>query len=755
MKRSLLILLIYSVTVFCCCDMLAQTNVRLHNESSNIVIENNQMKLIIGCNGKSKSLIHKGSGQECLNLDADLSISSLTEYRPYDNELFLTYPAKARTFQADTAYLDNGILKVGFEDIAYEASISFTINDSYIGFKLVKLDYEIEHIGVKRRTEIDEFVLLQLPIKKREFFGEWLNVVWDDAVAINLLATDIYGKIDAIQGKRSNILMAGMENNVKLMNVGAALITTSSAQLLDCIDQVEKDYELPRGVESRRRKEYAYSYYELRNVNTQNIDEHIQYAQQGGFKTMVIYYTDFSAIVGHFPWRKEYPNKMADLKLITDKIKAAGIIPGIHIHYNKAHIRDAYVSPVPDARLNLVRTFTLAKAMNSADSVLFIEENPENCTLEKNRKMLKIGKEVVSYESYTTEPPYQFVGCKRGVWGSKVQSSEKGDKFGLLDVDTWPDFVRLDQNTSIQQELAEKLGHIYKDAGFQFVYFDGAEDVHPPYWHNVSKSQYLVYKNFNPSPLFSEGAIKSHFGWHILSRGNAFDLFKPEDIRKATQKYPMKAAKYIAQDFTSINFGWNDYLAPNDKTIGMQPDMYEYICSRGAAWNCPIALMGKLDELKSHPRTTDNLEVIKNWEEARISNFLSDEQKMMLKSATQEHILFKNEKNKFELLPYEEIKEISQTVPDIRAFIFYRNNQSWVVFWHVRSDGVLTLPLTEHKVQLFDKVGGKAIKIKRNANNIVIPVDKRRYLALDMPMDEAKKWISQLDLSKNNLLSIK
>jgi hypothetical protein len=51
-------------------------------------------------------------------------------------------------------------------------------------------------------------------------------------------------------------------------------------------------------------------------------------------------------------------------------------------------------------------------------------------------------------------------------------------RVGLLDVDTWPVFVRFTQNTGIQDEVAERLRAIYEQAGFHFVYYDGAEDVH-------------------------------------------------------------------------------------------------------------------------------------------------------------------------------------------------------------------------------------------------------------------------------------
>lgn len=365
-----------------------------------ISIENAEMRLVIGSTGNAISLIHKKTGQECLEKGADVPVFALTEHRPYDNELFLTYPAKSRTFAADSVRREGDILKVGFEQIAYTATITLNITDDYIGFSLEALDYQIEAFGVKRRTEIDEFTLLQLPVKKRKYFGEWLNVVWDDQVAVNVLATDEYARIDAFPNKKYQLLYAGMDNNIKLIGTGAALITTSKNNLLNRIDKLEHDYKLPLGVESRRSEAYKYSYYELRDVTTANIDKHIAYAKQGGFRTIVIYYPDFASSMGHFPWRKEYTNGMADLQTITRKIKDAGIIPGFHIHYNKAAKNDPYVSPVPDSRLNLVRIFTLADSIDAQSTIISVEENPEGCTMEDGRRFLKLGNELVSYQEY-------------------------------------------------------------------------------------------------------------------------------------------------------------------------------------------------------------------------------------------------------------------------------------------------------------------------------------------------------------------
>ena len=102
----------------------------------------------------------------------------------------------------------------------------------------------------------------------------------------------------------------------------------------------------------------------------------------------------------------------------------------------------------------------------------------------------------------------------------KANSATKSD-YSFKSSSKWPIFVRFTQNTSIQEEVAERLRNIYQEAGFQFVYYDGAEDVPPPYWFNVSRAQWIVQQRLQPQALFAdndyalgmivEGVSKSRF----------------------------------------------------------------------------------------------------------------------------------------------------------------------------------------------------------------------------------------------------
>lgn len=690
-----------------------------------ITIENQEMRLVIGDNARAVSLIHKASGEELLAQGAREPLFALTQYRPYDNEIQLAYPARPITYPAKSVVRSGDRLLVRFEIVNYEAAILVKVTDRYVGFQFDGLRH-LTHPGV-RIPKADEALFLQLPIRQRTHFGDWLNVMWDNRVAVNLLASDPYARIDSEAREGYRLLKATAVDRVKTEGVGAALIVTSTKELLNRIEEVENDFDLPRGVASRRSREYSFSYFWTGDITPENADRQIAYARQGGFRTMVIYYLAFAQSAGHFPWRPEYPNGIEDLKRVVDKVKAAGLVPGLHFHYNKAHKHDSYVTPRPDPRLNLSRIFTLTDALDVQSTTVTVEEDPRGCPAREDQRLLKIGDEIISYTEYTAARPFRFLGCKRGQLGTATSSHPAGMKFGLLDVDEWPVFIRFDQWTSIQEEAAARLASIYNQAGFRFAYFDGAEDVHEPYWFMVSWAQWQVYRRLDPRPLFAEGACKAHFSWHILSRGNAFDNFKPEVIKEQTRRYPADEAPRITDDFTGMDFGWVAYPPPTAESTGMQPDMLEYVTSLAAAWDCPISVQFSLEKLERHPRTADNLEVLRRWEEVRARHWLTDQQKRQLRgNLDQEHILLINEQKQFELVPDQEIPN-PPGGKLVRAFSFERAGKHYIVYWHVSGEAFLELPVKQSDVRLLEEIGqpGKAAAA---ATGMRVPVGKRRYL---------------------------
>jgi hypothetical protein len=727
-KHLLLLLMLTGIIISSCGDKLAIN-------SDDVIIENDQMKLVISSNGIAKSLVYKPGNIECLIKGSQVPISTITEPRPYQNEVKLAYPNKKTTFKSNSVRKEGDKLIIRYELIPWEATVNVKITPAYIGFTIEKFSLTEDYGISMTEPPISEMWFLRLPVRNMGHWGDWLNVIWDDKVAVNVLATEPCANVDSEEGEGYRILQAGVDERVKLTGVGAALITCSTDKLLDNIAIVEKDFNLPSGVNSRRHELYNASYYWTSDVTSANVEEHIKYAKMGGFRTMMIYYPAFLEsrgyrLIGNYDvWRPEYQNGKADLQAMLTKIKNAGITPGVHFLHSHIGRESKYVTPIPDHRLNLVKIFTLAEPLSKTDTTIYLEQNPANSDMATNRRVLKIGTELISYKNYTTSRPYKFTGCVRGIDKTTINAQPVGYIFGLLDVSEFgAQSVYIDQYSDLQDEVAEKIADIYS-AGFEFMYFDGSEGVNPPFWYHVSNAQWRVFSRLKPEPLFAEGAAKTHFGWHMLTGGNAFDVFRPEVLKEETKKHPVKEAPRMMDNFTRINFGWLGYFIPDEKTIGTQPDMLEYVTSRAAAWDCPASIMADLGKFEAHPRTPDNLEVFKRWEEVRAKHWLTAEQKQMLRNPAQEHILLLNEKQEFELVPYDQIMDVAHGSREVRAFTFKRNNDLYVVYWHISGNKELELPLRSTDITLLESLGKEMqVNSSPNGDNSILPVGNRRYI---------------------------
>lgn len=724
------------------------------NQTQDVTIENQRMKLVISRDGIAKSLVYKPTQEECLMPEKKTPISTITEPRPYQNEIKLAYLTKKTTFKSNAVRLQGDKLIIGYELIPWEVTVGLKITDDYIAFTLESFALTEPYGITMMEPPVSEMMFLQLPVRERGHWGDWLNVIWDEDVAVNVLAADPYANVDSEEaGEGCRILQAGSSGEVRLTDTTAVLITCARDELLDTVAQVEADYGLPHGVASRRHALYTASYYWSSNVHPGNVDEHIKWAKAGGFKLMCLYYQAFLKsrgyrLIGDYNvFRDEYPNGKADLKTMLEKIKQAGITPGCHFLHCHIGRESRYITPVPDHRLNLVQNFTLARSLSTTDTEIIVEQNPMHAPVTEKRRVLKIGTELISYAGFTTTRPYTFHGCERAIDATTVNAQPKGFRFGVLDVSEFgAATVYIDQNSDLQDEVAEYIADLW-GAGFEFFYFDGSEGVNPPFWHHVADAQYRVFSKLKPEPLFAEGAAKTHFSWHMLTGGNAFDVFSPEKLKEETIRHPLREAPRMQDNFTRLNFGWLGYRLPDETTIGTQPDQLEFVTSKAAAWDCPVSIHANPELLAQHPRTADNFEVFKRWEEVRAKRWLTDDQKQILRDPNQEFILLLDEQNEFELVPCNHLKEAAGGSREVMAFIFERKGAMSAVYWHISADKQLEIPLPPEAFVLMERLGATIeTTAGEQVNTTVVPIGKRRYLKVNR--SESDKLITALKASR-------
>ena len=701
-----------------------------------IALDTSRFRLTIGDDAVVKSLALKPGGEECVDATERLPIFSVTQDRPFNNEIKLTYPNAETTYPANRVRREGDELVVGFEIAPYEARVRVREEPDHLLFELAGFRVEPSSYGSLKMTPppVRSFRLVQLPVKDRTNFGDWLNVMWDATAATAVVAAEPMTVISGERRHGFHLMAADLRRDLKLVGGKAAVVAAPKEAFLEGLSGMERKCGLPNGVESRRSPRLNASIYWSSSVTPKTVDEHIELAKKGGFRMMLIYYPSIVkgakgacgyAGIGGYELRDEYEDGFASLAGMLDRIKAAGITPGLHVLHTFIGFKSSYVTPVADHRLNLVRHFTLSRDLGTDDGDVYVEEDPSSSPMADDTRILRFGGELISYGGFTTVRPYRFTGIRRGDKDTNVVPHQKGTIGGILDVcEFGATSCYIDQNTSLQDEIAEKIARIY-DAGFEFLYFDGSEGVNAPQGIHVPNAKYKVVSKLKNPPIFTGGAAKAHFDWHFLTGANAFDIFPPERFKPMIVKWPQHEAPIMRRNFSRLNFGWWGLWLPGEKlkdgttTVGTQPDMWEFGTSRAAAWDCPITVQVSPGKFRKHPRLDDLMEVMRRWEDVRARNLLTQAQKDTLKSSTQEHHLYQNGRGGYELHCIVMLPSPARA-KDVRAFIFRRNGKCMLAYWHMSGAGKMS------------------IAVGADRRRETVPVDSLRYLEYEMSPDDVK-----------------
>ena len=690
-----------------------------------IVIRNNQFELALGGDATVRSLTLAETGEDLLDGSERISFCTVTQERPFVNEVKLAHPNKRTDYRATALRREGDRLIVGFEHGQYEACITVREAPSYVAFALE--GFLVPTNSPYRRLQMDAppveaFRIVQMPVRRRKNFGDWLGVMWDEKAAVSVVGTSPEGLIDHVTRPNGELMTAELFRKVQLEGAGAALIAAPRDGFLPALERLETDYGLPPGVALRRSPALKSSIARVFDLTPKTVDEHIRWAKKGGFRYMQVFYSSVTKEkfwwpsywrCGDYDYRDEYPNGKPDLVAMLAKLKAAGITPGLHILPQHIGMESRYVTPVADRRLNLKDRFTLARPLPAGPcGEIAVDERIAVAPLADKCRVLRFGGELMTYEGVTATRPYAFTGVTRGAFGTTVVAHPLGEIGGILDMSEFGGVsCYVDQETDLQDEIADKIANIYS-AGFEFVYFDGAEGVSAPFNYHVGNAQYRVWKKLSPVPLFAEGAAKAHFSWHMLSGANAFDAFKPELFKAMIAAHPAAEAPLMARNFTKVNFGWWQLFLPSETSVGTQPDMWEYGASRAAAWDCQETVCIPLvDTIAKHPRADDLFEVLRRWEDVRANGLLTAVEKESLKDLRQEHHLYLNADGKYELHPIEMLPT-PERAPNIRAFLFERKGKRVIAYWHMR--------------------GASSLEIDLGAGVRTVPADKIRYLETDL-----------------------
>jgi hypothetical protein len=371
--------------------------------------------------------------------------------------------------------------------------------------------------------------------------------------------------------------------------------------------------------------------YLIFNFGEDNIGEAIAYTKKAGLR--YLYHPGPFASWGHFDLNeKAFPNGWDGLKMCVEKAEKEGIFVGVHTLSNFTTTNDPYVTPVPDPRLGKVGSSVLTENINSKQTEIPVQ-SPDFFAQYKNNNLhtVMLGEELIRYETVSESAPWKLLNCERGAWNTKAASHDKGKNISLLADHGYKVFLT---NPELSIEQAKRIADLFNYCGLRQVSFDGLEGNRSTGMGNYGEILFTSSWWNHLSDAIKQHTIidasrTSHYFWHIYSRMNWGEPWYA-GFRESQTEYRLKNQAYFQRNLMPGMLGW---FSMRDNT---PVEDIEWMLARSAAFNAGYAFVTGDRELKTNGQTDEILQLIGEWEKARMGNAFTETQKEQMKDVANE-----------------------------------------------------------------------------------------------------------------------
>ena len=225
------------------------------------------------------------------------------------------------------------------------------------------------------------------------------------------------------------------------------------------------------------------------------------------------------------------PGGWDSFKRVIDRCHEAGIRVLLHTYSCFINQNDRYVTPIPHPDLDTWRDWTLAEPVDAEAAEITVSEPLDGDLLQKgwsatSSRTLRLGDEIIEYESVTSEAPWKFSGCKRGFHGTAAAPHEKGSAASLLKT-YWSGLYIPKLESPLWYEIAKNHADVVNRCGFDGLYFDAIDGLNrmwgdEDYWYYAGKFVLEVARQLD-RPVGMEFSHMIHPWWHYRSRYQAWD----------------------------------------------------------------------------------------------------------------------------------------------------------------------------------------------------------------------------------------
>ena len=351
------------------------------------------------------------------------------------------------------------------------------------------------------------------------------------------------------------------------------------------------------------------------------IDEAVEVTLQAGLR--YLYHSEPFETWGHFELNDDFPDGVEGLRATVQKAEARGVHVGVHTLSNFITTNDRYVTPVPDPRLARVGTTLLTEDIGPSDSEVGIESPDFFNQFENNHlRAAVVGEEIVRYRAVSEAQPWKLLDVERGAFGTRPEAHEAGDPIGKLADHGYRVFLT---DADLTVEMATTLAELFNRTGLRQISFDGLEGNRSTGMGNYgeilfTKAWYDALSDDIRTHFIADASRTSHYFWHIYSRMNWGEPWYA-GFRESQTEYRLKNQAYFRRNMMPGMLGW----------FRMQPETsvedIEWMLARSAAFDAGYAFVTSFEALEGNGRSDEILALIGMWEEARMADAFTPEQK--------------------------------------------------------------------------------------------------------------------------------
>lgn len=605
-----------------------------------IVIETPMLRLIIGEDATVQSLMMAGS-------DVELSRPGMPA----------AYARTDAVIGATAAAADGQRIVYSFGDSGISATISWEQINGTPVFTLEEITGEPEQL---------DFVALPLA-EGGELICYSHALRRDDGPTVALIGATQQCLIRADSSPR---LMATWVSGASTLPLRAAMIAASPDDFPQAVIAVEEMFGIPVGMKAKLSEAARGSYLMISGVAHDTIEQVVDWGQRGGFGSVLFIHGTW----GHFGRRyavpeSTFPGGIEQLRAAVDLVHDAGMLAGAHMFSSKQPKSTVLNEGDADPRFYEDLHLTLAEPLSVEGDRIVTTEPPAEWPVTTGTRDIRIGGEMMTYTGIALDEPFGFTGLQRGAYGSRARAHEASAEVAHVKTDESRGIFIIDQTTDLLDEHAADIADTYNAAGFDWIYYDGAEDVHDPRWLTTSNAKMAVIERLDREPALTQAAASSPFSWHLATRTGQRDYFwispshKDEVDDAVERSWPRARREMMIADL-----GWFPLRPTAEHLRAVQVDDVEYLCARALATDSAYSILTSVDNMRRVPNLDALLHLMARYEHHKFAGTFDEALKARIREPHRDWLLIERIGEEPRLVPAREMPYVGGTGHLVRAF---------------------------------------------------------------------------------------